>query len=149
MKRLICSVIAAMCLCAVETDARNITHMMLISNAIESVDAPEKPSGSIKFLFGTDKPPKVKTITNQRLIRKSSLRASSNVTACNQAFMSILTAFEQKAKEMGANAVVNIVSSYGRQQMASATHFECHEGSGYMAVALRGDFVTLDAATHP
>src|ERR1043165_8873063 len=143
MRRLICSAIATMCLCAVETDARNITHMMLISNAMESLDVPEKPSGSIKLLFGTDKSPKVKTITNQRLVRKVSLRASSNVTACNQAFMSILAAFEQKAKEMGANAVVNIVSSYGRQQMASATHFECHEGSGYMAVALRGDFVTI------
>ena len=143
MKGLITSVIATLCIFTATVDARNITHMMLISNAMESSDVPEKPSGSIKFVFGTDKAPKVKTITNQRLVRKVSLRASNNVTACNQAFMSILAAFEQKAKEMGANAVVNIVSSYGRQQMASATHFECHEGSGYMAVALRGDFVTL------
>src|ERR1043165_1127604 len=143
MKALIWGALAAFCLSAVSADARNITHMMQISNAMESSDVPEKPSGSIKFVFGTDKAPKVKTITNQRLVRKVSLRASNNVTACNQAFMSILAAFEQKAKEMGANAVVNIVSSYGRQQMASATHFECHEGSGYMAVALRGDFVTI------
>ena len=143
MKHLIWSVIASVCLYAVAAHARNVTHMMLISNAMGSFDVPEKPSDAVKFIFGTDKPPKVKTITNQRLIRKVSLRASSNVTACNQAFMSILAAFEQKAKEMGANAVVNIASSYGRQQMASATHFECHEGSGYMAVALRGDFVTL------
>ena len=92
MKALIWGALAAFCLSAVSADARNITHMMQISNAMESLDVPEKPSGSIKFVFGMDKPPKVKTITNQRLVRKVSLRASSNLTACNQAFMSILAA---------------------------------------------------------
>ena len=144
MKDLICSVIAALCLCAVAADARDIKTLMLISNAMESLDVPPRPSGSVKFLFGTDQTPKgFKTITNQTLLKKVSLRQTSNVNACNQAFMSILSDFEQKAKAMGANAIVNVVSYYKRQQMSSATHFECHEGSGYMAVALKADFVII------
>jgi hypothetical protein len=45
--------------------------------------------------------------------------------------------------DMGANAVINIISYYKNVEVSSTTEFECHEGSGYMAVALKGDFVKM------
>jgi len=126
-------------------DARNIKHVFTIADALESNDMPEKPDGSVKFFFGTEKSPKsVKTIRNETIMRRETLRGSSDVIACNRAFMSVVKAFEKRAKELHADGVMNIASTYRRSaQMSSPTHFECHEGSGYVAVAMRGDFVTL------
>jgi hypothetical protein len=126
-------------------ESRNIKHLFLIADALQSNDVPEKLDGSVKFFFGKEKSPKVdKTIRNEIITRKETLRGNSDVRACNLAFMSVLIAFEKRAKEVGANAVVNIASKYAKSpEMSSPTHFECHEGSGYMAVALRGDFATL------
>ena len=139
------STLGVICLVVGTVEGRNIKHLFLIAEALESKDMPEKPDGSIKFFFGNEKSPKpVKTIRSETITRKNSLRGNSDVMACNLAFMATLKFFEKRAKELGANAVVNIASKYGRSpEMSSPTHFECHEGSGYMAVALRGDFVTL------
>jgi hypothetical protein len=126
-------------------ESRNIKHLFTITDALESNDMPEKPDGSVKFFFGKEKSPKVvKTIRNEIITRKETLRGNTDVRACNLAFMSVLKTFEKRAKELNANAVVNIASKYGKSpELSSPTHFECHEGSGYVAVALRGDFVTL------
>jgi uncharacterized protein YbjQ (UPF0145 family) len=138
--------LAALCFAVWPVDARNIVHLFPITAALESKDLPEKPSGSIQFFFTKEKSPKAgKTIRSETIDRKARLRGNSNENACHEAFASVLMAFEKRAQEMGANAVVNVVSNYKRREMSSATHFECHEGSGYMAVALRGDFVTLAA----
>jgi hypothetical protein len=134
-----CMIISAVSI----ADARNIKHSFPIADAFESKDLPEKPAGAVKFFFTKEKSPRAtKVIQNQTITRKINLRGNSNEKACNLAFMSVLKDFEKRAKEMSANAVVNIVSAYKRAEMSSATHFECHEGSGYMAVALRGDFAT-------
>jgi uncharacterized protein YbjQ (UPF0145 family) len=50
---------------------------------------------------------------------------------------------EKRAKQLGANAVVKIVSYYKRVEMSSPTQFECHQGSRTTGVALKGDFVKL------
>ena len=50
---------------------------------------------------------------------------------------------EKRAKQLGANAVVNIVSYYKKDVMSSATEFECHAGAVIAGVALKGDFVKV------
>ena len=55
-------------------------------------------------------------------------------------FLSAMMQLEKRAKELGANAVVNIVSFYQKNVVLSATEFECHAG----AVALKGDFVKIE-----
>jgi uncharacterized protein YbjQ (UPF0145 family) len=47
------------------------------------------------------------------------------------------------AKQLGANAIVDTGSYYKKIEMSSPTQFECHEGTFTVAVALRGDFVTI------
>ncbi|WP_374041196.1 hypothetical protein [Massilia sp. MS-15] len=48
---------------------------------------------------------------------------------------------QARAKELGADAVVNIVSNYKNVEMSSETEFECHDGAMMTGVALKGDFV--------
>jgi len=54
-----------------------------------------------------------------------------------------MVALEKRAQQMGANAVINIVSYYDKKVISSATEFECHAGAIMAGVALKGDFVKI------
>ncbi|HEX2930213.1 MAG TPA: excinuclease ATPase subunit, partial [Candidatus Binatia bacterium] len=62
---------------------------------------------------------------------------------CNWVFLSAMIALEKRAQQLGANAVVNIVSYYQKVIMSSPTEFECHAGAVIAGVALKGDFVKI------
>ncbi|HEY7317756.1 MAG TPA: excinuclease ATPase subunit [Candidatus Binatia bacterium] len=127
------------------TYARDTKHILPIATAMATKDADEKLDGSVKFFFGTQEYPKVVTklgtdITN----RKTNAFGKSDEKACNWAFLSAMIALERRAKQLGANAVVNIVSYYQRIEMSSTTDFECHAGAVIAGVALKGDFVKIE-----
>jgi len=67
----------------------------------------------------------------------------SDEKACEWVFLSALVALEKRAKQLGANAVVNIVSYYKKVPMSSETEYECHAGNVLAGVALKGDFVKV------
>jgi uncharacterized protein YbjQ (UPF0145 family) len=75
--------------------------------------------------------------------RKTNAFGKSDEKACNWAFLSAMVALEKRAQQLGANAVVNIVSYYDRIVMSSPTEFECHAGAIIAGVVLKGDFVKL------
>ncbi len=54
-----------------------------------------------------------------------------------------MIALQKRAKQLGANAVVNIISYYKKVPMSSTTEFECHAGAIIAGVALKGDFVKI------
>ena len=45
---------------------------------------------------------------------------------------------QEKARELGANAVVDMVSYYKKNEMKSAAEYECHAGAVVAGVALKG-----------
>ena len=67
----------------------------------------------------------------------------SDEKACYGALLWTLVALEKRAQQMGANAVVNIVSYYQKNEMASATEFECRVGNVFATVWLKGDLVKI------
>jgi uncharacterized protein YbjQ (UPF0145 family) len=85
----------------------------------------------------------VRVLGGDATLGRTNTRGKSVETACNAAFVSALVELQKRAKQLGANAVVNIISYYKKVEMSSTTEFECHEGSGYMAVSLKGDFVKI------
>ncbi len=62
---------------------------------------------------------------------------------CDRAALSALIAFQAKAKQNGANAVINIVSFYKKIESKSATDYECHNGGVIVGVTLKGDYAQL------
>ena len=146
MKKLTCSVAALVFSLAVLPGAhgRDTKLMLPISVALETKDAGEKLDGSVKFFFGDQKTPAVqKTFGNFITNKKTNAVGKSDEKACNWAFLSAMVALEKRAQQLGANAVVNIVSYYQKNTMSSATEFECHAGAVIAGVALKGDFVTV------
>lgn len=124
--------------------ARDTKYLLPIAAALEVKDAKDKLDGSIKFFFGNQETPKVLTklgtdVTNQ----KTNAVGKSDERACNWVFLSAMIQLEKRAKQLGANAVVNIVSYYQKNVMSSPTEFECHAGAIMAGVALRGEFVKI------
>ncbi len=125
--------------------ARDTKHILPIAAAMATKDADEKLEGSVKFFFGTQEYPKVTTKLGTDVSnRKTNAFGKSDEKACNWAFLSAMIALEKRAKQLGANAVVNIVSYYQRVEMSSTTEFECHAGAVIAGVALKGEFVKID-----
>jgi uncharacterized protein YbjQ (UPF0145 family) len=126
-------------------DARNTKHLLPLEVALAVKDAQDKLDGSIKFYFGSQETPKVITKLGTDIAnRKTSAFGKSDEKACNWAFLSAMVALEKRAQQLGANAVVNIVSYYDRKVMSSTTEFECHAGAIIAGVVLKGDFVKIE-----
>jgi uncharacterized protein YbjQ (UPF0145 family) len=124
--------------------ACNTKHILPIAAAMATKDAEEKLDGSVKFFFGKQEHPKVMTKLGTDVSnRKTNSFGKSDEKACNWAFLSAMIALEKRAKQLGANALVNVVSYYQRVEMSSTTEFECHAGALIAGVALKGDFVKI------
>jgi uncharacterized protein YbjQ (UPF0145 family) len=124
--------------------ARDTKYLLPIAVALEAKDAQEKLDGTIKFYFGNQESPKILSKLGTDVSnRKTNAVFKSDEQACNWAFLSAMIALENRAKQLGANAVVNIVSYYKKNVMSSPTEFECHAGAVIAGVALKGDFVKI------
>lgn len=118
--------------------------MMPIAGGLGASEAAAKLGGDVKFYFAGQPTPKVlETLATDKTSQKTNSFGKSNEKACNWVFLSAMMRLEKRAKELGANAVVNIVSNYNNVEYASATEFECHVGAIMAGVALKGDFVRI------
>jgi uncharacterized protein YbjQ (UPF0145 family) len=134
------SLLAVVC----PADARDTKYLLPIETALAVKDAQDKLDGSIKFFFGNQTtPPILAKLGTDVSNRKTNAFGKSDEKACNWAFLSAMVALEKRAQQLGANAVVNIVSYYKKDVMTSATEFECHAGAVIAGVALKGDFVKI------
>ena len=125
--------------------SRDTKLLLPIATAMEGAKNAKEPlSGSVKFFFGNQPHPQVLTklgsdVTNP----KTNAVGKSDEAACNWVFLSAMIALDKRAQQLGANAVVNIVSYYRKVEMSSPTEFECHAGNVIAGVALKGDFVKI------
>jgi uncharacterized protein YbjQ (UPF0145 family) len=131
--------------CALSAQASDIKLMFPIEGALNANDAKGRLGGDVKFYFAGQPTPKVvEKRGSDKTSQKTNSFNKSAEKACNWAFLSAMLQLEKRAKEMGANAVINIVSNYKNVENASATEFECHEGALMAGVALKADFARVD-----
>ena len=146
MKKLILSIaVTAAAIAAVApAQARDSKMMMSLEKAMAANDAQSRLGGDVKFYFGKQATPKVlEQLGTDKTSQKTNSFGKSPETACNWAFLSAMLRLQERARELGANAVVNIVSNYKNAEMSSETEFECHDGAMMTGVALKGDFVKI------
>jgi uncharacterized protein YbjQ (UPF0145 family) len=124
--------------------AKNDEVMLPIDEALNAKDAQEKLGDSVKFYFGTQKHPKVlKKLGIDSTNQTTSGFGRSAEKACNLVFLSAMLKMQRRAEQLGANAIINIVSYYGKKEKSSNTEFECHKGGVVAVVALKGEFVKI------
>ena len=123
--------------------ARDDKYLLPINAALESTDAREKPDGSVRFFFAGQQPSQLITRLGGDVVhRRLSTRLPEDEKTCKVAFVLALVDLQKRAKKLGANAIINIVSYYKKVEMSSATEFECHAGAG-AHVFLKGEFAKI------
>lgn len=136
--------IAAGALLSAPAIARDTRYLLPIQDVLNMPEAKEKLDGSVRFFFAGQRTPKVlETKGSDVSNRKTNGVGKSDEEACRWAALSALLSFQDKAKTMDANAVVNLVSYYKKNEMASADQYECHAGAVVVGVALKGDYARV------
>jgi uncharacterized protein YbjQ (UPF0145 family) len=129
---------------AATAQARDTKLMLPLSEAMSDNDAKSRLGDSVKFYFGNQPTPHVlERLGTGKTNQKTNSFAKSPEKACDWAFLSAMLSLKKRAAELGANAVINIVSNYKNEEMASDTQYECHDGAFVSGVALKGEFVKL------
>ena len=145
MKKMISvAVMAAATLACSAASARNDMLKLPIAGAMAANDAQARLGGSVQFVFAGQPTPEVasKIITDKTSQRTNGFGKSAE-KACNWVFLSAMLQLQKRAQDVGADAVINIVSNFNNVEFASATEFECVDGALMAGVALKGDFVRL------
>ena len=139
------AIIFAAMMVSVSTAQANDKKVMLpISGAMNANDAQSRLGDSVKFYFGKQPGSVIlETLASDKTSHKTNAFGKSDAKACNWVFLSAMLQLQKRAKELGANAVVNIVSNYDNVEYASEAEFECHVGAIMAGVALKGDFVRI------
>jgi uncharacterized protein YbjQ (UPF0145 family) len=115
-----------------------------IAGAMAANDAQSRLGTSVKFYFGDQPTPRVLTkISSDKTSLRTNGFGKSTEKACNWVFLSAMLQLQKRAQDVGANAVINIVSNYNNVEKSSRTDFECADGAVMAGVALKGDFVKI------
>lgn len=125
--------------------ARDTAHHLPLAEVIGSPMAKaEGLDGSVKFyLAGQPHPRVLQSMSEDVSNKKTNGVNKTDAEACRWVALSVLLAFQQKAKSLGANAVVDIVSYYKKNEYSDPVNYECHSGALMSGVALKGRFAKI------
>ena len=145
MKQIIAIAMLALMAFAPQAEARNTRHELPLQELLNSPMAREAGiDGSVRFyLRGAAHPPIQSRMGDDIGNRKTNAANKSDVEACNWVALTVLKAFQEKAKAMGANAVVDMVSFYKRREFSSPTNYECYAGTILAGVTLKGTYAKV------
>ncbi len=145
MKHLAIAAALAILAFAPQADARNTRHELPLQELLNSPKAREAGiDGSVRFYLRGAPHPAVSSRMGEDIgNRKTNAANKSDVEACNWVALSVLKAFQDKAKAMGANAVVDVTSYYKRREFASPVNYECYAGAIMAGVALKGTYARI------
>ncbi|WP_233584704.1 excinuclease ATPase subunit [Aquabacterium soli] len=141
---LLATTLALSALTSLPAMARDTELHLPLADVLDMPEAKEKLDGSVKFYLAGQKTPKVlKRLESDVSNRKTNGVGKADDVACRWAALSALIAFQDKAKQLGANAVVDLVSYYKKNETKSDTNYECHAGAVVVGVALKGSYANV------
>lgn len=135
---------AAAILSPPKTHARDTKNMWPVAEAMNSAEAKAQLNQGVQFFFGDSAHPEVeKSFGVFQSNKKTRGVGRTDKEACDWTFLSAMLSFQQRAKEMGGDAVINIVSYYRQQTISNATEYQCGSGALMSGVTFRGEVVKL------
>jgi hypothetical protein len=115
-----------------------------LAQATATSDYKTSIDGSVQFYFGKSSHPAViKSLGEEVSNKKANGFGRNSTRGCERAFLNAMLQFQEKAKKLGANAVINLNSFYNKKEAEIGTTVECHSGLLMDGVALKGEFVTI------
>lgn len=140
------ALIAATALLAVAStaNAREIRVELPLHDLINSPEAKAAGiDGSVRFFLAGEKVNVQQRLGEDVTNKKTNAANKSDAEACNWVALSALKALQDGAKSRGANAVVDVVSYYKKNEFKSTTNFECYAGAILAGVALKGTYAKV------
>ncbi len=124
--------------------ARDTHHMFPVQDALNAGEAKAKLDPKIRFYFGDTPHPKVaKDFGEFTSNKKTNAFNKSDKVACEWAFLSAMVSFQDRAKELGGDAVINIKSYYKKDLRVSRSEYLCGAGGLMAGVTFKGTVVKL------
>ncbi len=99
--------------------------------------------GSVRFYLAGEKVNVQQRFGEDVTNKKTNAANKSDEEACRWVALSALRALQDGAKSRNANAVVDIVSYYKKNEFKSATNYECYAGTLMAGVALKGTYARV------
>jgi hypothetical protein len=135
---------------AAGAEARDTELRLPIADAFADAEIRGKVPSDVGFYFGSQPTPRVtKTFGEYTTNKKTNSVGRPDAVVCRWAMLAALIQLGERAKQLGANGVVNIVSYYKKDTQSSPTEYVCHAGNIVAGVALKGSFVTLGPGGPP
>lgn len=124
--------------------ARNTFLMQPLAEVMTQPEAQRRLDPSIRLYFADQQHPEIQT-RRGGYFSSNKVRAllRSDAESCRVAALDSLLALQARARQVGADAVVNIVSYYEQRENPSSERYECRAGNVITEVAFKGDMVTL------
>lgn len=125
--------------------ARDTELHLPVKDVLDDSYAQGKLDGSVKFYFSGQATPAIASRLGQGSThRKTNAVGKSDSEACRWVMLTALMALQKQAKEVGADAVIDISSAGKNSNDGNFATYECHAGSIMAGVALRGSYVKLN-----
>ncbi|MET4618461.1 excinuclease ATPase subunit [Stenotrophomonas sp. HMWF003] len=99
--------------------------------------------GSVRFYLAGEKVNVQQRLGEDVTNKKTNAANKSDEEACRWVALSALRALQDGAKSRNANAVVDIVSYYKKNEFKSTTNYECYAGTLMAGVALKGTYAKV------
>ena len=99
--------------------------------------------GSVRFYLAGEKVNVQQRLGEDVTNKKTNATNKSDEEACRWVALSALRALQDGAKSRNANAVVDIVSYYKKNEFKSTTNYECYAGTLMAGVALKGTYAKV------
>lgn len=121
--------------------ARDTRYLIKISEVLTMPEAQGRIDPKIPFFFGAAAAPAGEKRGEVVVNPKTNAVGKSDEQACRWVMLSALIDLQGRARKVGANAVVGIVSYFRKVTFSSETEFECHAGGIVAGVALKGELL--------
>ena len=141
MKRFSVLILSAALLCG-PAYARNTVVDIPLADVLAMPEAKDKLDGTVQFYLAGQNAPKVtapvgEVISNHKT---EAVAKEDDTAACRWVILTTLQDLQKVAKRHGANAVVDIVSYYKKNETRSDTTIRCHAGGFVAGAALKGAY---------
>jgi hypothetical protein len=103
-----------------------------------------KLDGSVKFYLSGAATPRVNARLGEDISnKKTNGVGKDDAFGCKWAALSALIAFQESAKQKGADAVVDLHSFYKRNTVKNPVTYQCHAGNILIGVTLKGTYARI------
>lgn len=121
--------------------ARNDVLTLPLDEVVRMGMEQGKLDGSVKFYLSGAKTPKVSAHLGEDVSnKKTNGVGKDDAFGCKWAALSALIAFQESAKQKGANAVVDLHSYYKRNAVKNPVTYQCHAGNIVIGVTFKGTY---------